>query len=305
MSDYVDQTGAAVAHFEYDPFGNLTVDSYNNAAAFPYRFSTKPQDGVTGLYYYGYRWFDPVTGRWPSRDPIEEEGGVNLFGFLRNRSNGWYDFLGEDPKPTEPKPELTPQQITKDIKERSDENNAPWMDTVAGEIGVKEDPDPKKCCPAIEKYANSLNNLNDRTSAKKDEVTPWCGCFMNWVFKQNGFDKDIPKSPLWAKAWENCWCEIDRPVFGAIVVFDHSGGGGHVGFVAGTIGDGEIIVVGGNQDSQVQPSRYNRDGWTGKPDNRVKVRRYRYPCHLLDKAKNPIDYSGSDTSKIDKVGDTR
>jgi integrase/recombinase XerD len=28
--------------------------------------------------YYGYRYFDPVTGRWPSRDPIEEEGGVNL-----------------------------------------------------------------------------------------------------------------------------------------------------------------------------------------------------------------------------------
>jgi RHS repeat-associated protein len=94
MSDDVDQTGAAVAHFEYDPFGNLTVDSYNNAAAFPYRFSTKPQDGVTGLYYYGYRWFDPVTGRWPSRDPIGERGGANLYGFVGNDGVNKRDFLG-------------------------------------------------------------------------------------------------------------------------------------------------------------------------------------------------------------------
>jgi hypothetical protein len=26
--------------------------------------------GTTDVTYYGYRWFDPVTGRWPSRDPI-------------------------------------------------------------------------------------------------------------------------------------------------------------------------------------------------------------------------------------------
>ena len=26
------------------------------------------------MTYYGYRWYDPVTGRWPSRDPIGEIG---------------------------------------------------------------------------------------------------------------------------------------------------------------------------------------------------------------------------------------
>jgi RHS repeat-associated protein len=31
-------------------------------------------DQVTGLLYYGYRYYDPVTGRWPSRDPIGEVG---------------------------------------------------------------------------------------------------------------------------------------------------------------------------------------------------------------------------------------
>jgi RHS repeat-associated protein len=44
--------------------------------------------------YYGYRYYDPITGRWPSRDPIEERGGVNLYGFLGNNSILSFDFLG-------------------------------------------------------------------------------------------------------------------------------------------------------------------------------------------------------------------
>ena len=44
---------------------------------------------------YGYRYYDPLTGRWPSRDPIEEEGGVNLYGFVRNDGVDRWDLLGE------------------------------------------------------------------------------------------------------------------------------------------------------------------------------------------------------------------
>jgi len=43
---------------------------------------------------YGYRYYDPLTGRWPSRDPIGEEGGVNLYGFVRNDGVGKIDVLG-------------------------------------------------------------------------------------------------------------------------------------------------------------------------------------------------------------------
>jgi hypothetical protein len=38
--------------------------------------------------------FDPHTGRWPSRDPIEEKGGINLYGFLNNQATGSVDLLG-------------------------------------------------------------------------------------------------------------------------------------------------------------------------------------------------------------------
>jgi RHS repeat-associated protein len=44
---------------------------------------------------YGYRYYDPLTGRWPSRDPIEEEGGMNLYGFVGNDGVDRTDFLGK------------------------------------------------------------------------------------------------------------------------------------------------------------------------------------------------------------------
>jgi len=43
---------------------------------------------------YLYRYYDPLTGRWPSRDPIEESGGLNLYGFVGNRSIWLFDHLG-------------------------------------------------------------------------------------------------------------------------------------------------------------------------------------------------------------------
>lgn len=43
--------------------------------------------------------YDPVTGRWPSRDPIGEEGGVNLYGFIGNDVMCRWDFLGLAPDP--------------------------------------------------------------------------------------------------------------------------------------------------------------------------------------------------------------
>ncbi|BCX47296.1 hypothetical protein HAHE_12040 [Haloferula helveola] len=46
------------------------------------------------LFYYGFRYYHPELGRWISRDPIEEEGGVSLYGFVGNDGlNGW-DLLG-------------------------------------------------------------------------------------------------------------------------------------------------------------------------------------------------------------------
>jgi RHS repeat-associated protein len=54
------------------------------AKANPFRFSTKYQDDETDLLYYGRRHYNSSTGRWLSRDPIEESGGLNIYAFVDN-----------------------------------------------------------------------------------------------------------------------------------------------------------------------------------------------------------------------------
>lgn len=44
---------------------------------------------------YLYRYYDPVTGRWPSRNPIGEDGGINLYGFVGNDGVNRWDYLGQ------------------------------------------------------------------------------------------------------------------------------------------------------------------------------------------------------------------
>jgi RHS repeat-associated protein len=53
-----------------------------------------PTKTASGVFFYGYRYYDPVTGRWPSRDPIEERGGVNLYAFVGNDGVNRWDLLG-------------------------------------------------------------------------------------------------------------------------------------------------------------------------------------------------------------------
>gem|GEM_PF-5170239 len=60
-------------------------------------FLSQTLDVETGLYYYGYRYYDPVTGRWPSRDPIMEQGGENLYNFVFNDPLVLIDILGLNP----------------------------------------------------------------------------------------------------------------------------------------------------------------------------------------------------------------
>lgn len=58
------------------------------------RFSSKPVMGSSELYYYGYRFYDPSSQRWPNRDPIGERDTINLYAFVRNNPIGHVDKLG-------------------------------------------------------------------------------------------------------------------------------------------------------------------------------------------------------------------
>ncbi len=87
-------TGTIAAHYEYDAFGNTLVSAGSEAENNVFRFSTKYYDVETGLYYYGYRYYSPKLGRWSTRDPLEEEGGINLYVFVENSPINLLDTLG-------------------------------------------------------------------------------------------------------------------------------------------------------------------------------------------------------------------
>ena len=86
--------GNISAKYEYGPFGEVFCSVGDMAKVNPFGFSTKYTDNETDLVYYGYRYYSPALGRWLSRDPIEEQGGLNLYAFVNNDPVNKWDVLG-------------------------------------------------------------------------------------------------------------------------------------------------------------------------------------------------------------------
>jgi len=79
-------------------FGGVAVRAGENRPATRNRIGEKrpcSYDIASGVTYYGFRYYDPETGRWPSRDPAEEWGGVNLYCFVLNMPTVGIDLFGE------------------------------------------------------------------------------------------------------------------------------------------------------------------------------------------------------------------
>jgi len=54
------------------PFGELLVSEHLTARNVPFLFTGKEMDSETGLYYFGYRYFDPRLAIWLGVDPLWE-----------------------------------------------------------------------------------------------------------------------------------------------------------------------------------------------------------------------------------------
>jgi len=94
----VNSSGSLQANYKYNPYGGTISSSGTLVTANVMRFSRKPaifsSTGLWGLYYYGYRFYDPGTQRWLNRDPIGEEGGRNIYVFCGHSPISQVDPLG-------------------------------------------------------------------------------------------------------------------------------------------------------------------------------------------------------------------
>ncbi|TVM13563.1 hypothetical protein DPQ33_18220 [Oceanidesulfovibrio indonesiensis] len=80
----VDAEGSVVKTVRYDSFGNIIEDT-NPELDVPFGFAGGLHDRDTGLVRFGYRDYDPDTGRWTAKDPIGFDGGdVNIYGYVCN-----------------------------------------------------------------------------------------------------------------------------------------------------------------------------------------------------------------------------
>ena len=93
ICQYQGSSRSAQTCFE-GPFGEVVRSTGPMAKANPFQFSTKYKDDEADLIYYGYRFYNRSTGRWASRDPLDERGGQNVYGFLLNDPISFVDTDG-------------------------------------------------------------------------------------------------------------------------------------------------------------------------------------------------------------------
>jgi RHS repeat-associated protein len=136
------------------PFGELIRATGPLAFVNPFRFSTKYQDDETGYLYYGYRYYDPSTGRWPNRDPLEEDGGLNIYAVAGNAPVNALDILGQFVKSINAT-RLSPKKIKVNIVFR-----VHWATTCAAG-----------------KDASKLRNLKTQKQFDKTAAKIWSGTF--------------------------------------------------------------------------------------------------------------------------------
>ena len=88
----MDKSGQVAGSYAYDVFGSLRFKS--GGAGNNYLFTGRPLDDETGLYYYRNRYYNPVIGRFVTKDPIGLNGGANRYVYVSNNPVNYIDPLG-------------------------------------------------------------------------------------------------------------------------------------------------------------------------------------------------------------------
>ena len=92
VREMTDSSGTVRARYDYDPYGRQTKLAGDLDADFG--FTGHYVHAPSGLYLTLFRAYNADSGRWLNRDPIEEAGGINLYGYVGNNTINAIDPLG-------------------------------------------------------------------------------------------------------------------------------------------------------------------------------------------------------------------
>ena len=84
VSELVRSNEDVVAHYEYEAFGAVCLETGDWGVENPWRFSSEYNDFMLGLVYYNYRHYEASNGRWLIRDPIYKPE-YNEYLFIYNK----------------------------------------------------------------------------------------------------------------------------------------------------------------------------------------------------------------------------
>ena len=84
----------ARAEYVYSAYGEVMMKSGDLADKNNIGYSTRYREGNTGLVGYTYRHYSPRLKKWLSKDPIAEQGGINLYQMVANMPISSWDKLG-------------------------------------------------------------------------------------------------------------------------------------------------------------------------------------------------------------------
>jgi len=85
-------TGSLAQTYGYDSFGKQTSSS--GSLTNPFQYTAREFDPETSLYFYRARFYDPVSGRFLSEDPVGFNGGFNFYRYVGNSAVSLVDQLG-------------------------------------------------------------------------------------------------------------------------------------------------------------------------------------------------------------------
>lgn len=172
----LDDKGELISQESYYPFGGTAWWAARSAVEAKYktiRYSGKERD-VSGLYYYGFRYYAPWLFRWLNTDPADSIDGPNLFIFVGNNPTSYIDAQGREKKLIHASGDVT--YVDPDLEHRLENRRK----VIPDEVKLLE-----------EQYSHDIWKPYSITSEYKHPAFRFPDYFDNkfkphkWTFKQN------------------------------------------------------------------------------------------------------------------------